>query len=120
MLHGIDPNYFSAREAAYMSHYRFRRLTNRRIDDHFTKLGILPPVPPQGETSGFAFTNVKLGTKEVRVRLLGHRMLEDFHFYVTVPGFRADHSEVDWEAFKNETEFIDLDGDREFGALRLF
>jgi heat shock protein HslJ len=113
MLHGLDPNYFSAREAAYMSHYRFRGLTNRRMDDHFAKLGILPTVPPRGETSGFAFTNVKLGTKEVRVRLLGDQRLEDFHFYVTVPGFRADHHEVDWEAFTTETEFIEIESDAE-------
>jgi hypothetical protein len=113
MLHGLDPNYFSAREAAYMSHYRFRGVTNRRMDEHFAKLGILPPVPPQGETSGFAFTNVKLGTKEVRIRLLGNRRVEDFQFYLTVPGFRADYHELDWDAFKKETDFIDLETEKE-------
>ncbi len=113
MLHGLDPNYFSAREAAYKSHFRFRGITNRRMDTHFEKLGILPAVPQQGETSGFAFTNVKLGTKEVRIRLVGDRRVEDFHFYLTVPGFRADYREHDWEAFKEETEFIDLETDEE-------
>jgi len=56
---------------------------------------------------------VKLGTKEIRVRLLGDRSVEDFHFYLTVPGFRADYHKLDWEAFKKETEFIDLKTDEE-------
>jgi hypothetical protein len=113
MLHGLDPNYFSAREAAYKSHFRFRPATNDRMDDHFERLGILPAVPPKGETSGFAFTNVKLGTKAVWIRLLGEEQVEDFHFYLTVPGFKADYSAVDWEALRGRVEFVDLESEEE-------
>jgi len=56
MLHGLDPKHFSAREAAYESHTLLCPRTNRRTDDHFERLAIIPAVPPQGETSGFAFT----------------------------------------------------------------
>jgi len=116
MLHGLDPNYFSAREAAYKSHYRFRPATNRRIDDHFESLGIIPAVPARGETSGFAFSNVKLGTKETRVRLLAARRVEDFPFYLTVPGFKADYHSTDWDEVKAATRFIDLAGEGELLA----
>ena len=54
MLHGLDPNYFSAREAAYKSHYRFRPATNTRIDDHFGRHGIDQNVPPRSKTAGYA------------------------------------------------------------------
>jgi hypothetical protein len=119
MLHGLDPNYFSTGEAAYKSHHLFRPLTNRRIDDHFERLGVIPAVPPEGQTSGFAFSNVKLGTKEVRIRLLGDRRVEDFHFYVSVPGFRADYHRVEWQELEKRIEFVDLGSDEElFEMLR--
>jgi len=113
MLHGLDPNYFSAREAAYKSHFLLRPATNHKIDDHFERLGINPAVPPESETSGFAFSNVKLGTKEARIRLLTMRRVEDFNFYLTVPGFRADHQAVDWQAVKENAQFIDLDSEEQ-------
>jgi hypothetical protein len=108
MLHSLDPDYFSAREAAYKSHFLLRPATNERMDDHFERLGIYPAVPPLGETSGFAFSNVKLGTKEVRIRLFAGGRLEEFTYYVAVPGFKADHSTVDWDAYEAKTDFVDL------------
>jgi hypothetical protein len=111
MLNGLDPRYFSPREAAYKSHYALRPLTNRRIDAHFERLGIIPALPPQGETVGFAFTNVKLGTKEVRARLMTEGRAEDFEFYLSVPGFRADYANKDWEALRESTQPVDLESD---------
>ena len=114
MHHGLDPNYFSAREAAYKSHKRFRGGTNRRIDDHFGGLGIDPEVPAGGSTSGFAFSHLKRGTKEVRVRLFGRKRVEDFSFYVTVPGFVADWQRVDPNTLYPEEEIVELESDQEF------
>jgi len=113
MLHGLDPNYFSAREAAYKSHSRFRAGKNRKIDDHFEHLGISPTVPPLGATVGFAFGHVKLGTKEVRVRLFKPGQFADFHFYLQVPGFLADSHGLTWEDFIARTEFVDLETEDE-------
>ncbi len=113
MHHGLDPNYFSAREAAYKSHLRLRPLTNERIDDHFDRLGIDPRVPAHGGTSGFAFSNLKLGTKEVRVRVFGERRVENFAFFVTVPGLRADWQEVDWDDLYTDDEIVELETEEE-------
>jgi hypothetical protein len=117
MMHGLDPNYFSAREAAYKSHLRFRLGTNRRIDEYFERLGINPIVPAKGATSGFAFSHVKLGTKEVRVRIFGPSRVEDFHFYVKVAGFVADSYAVTWENFTARTDFVDLETEDELYAM---
>ncbi len=106
MLHGLDPNYYSAREAAYISHFRFRGSTNNKMDDHFEGLAIDQLVPPHGSTAGFAFSNLKLGTKEVRVRLFGAGQVKDFEFYVIVPGLRADWQQVDWHSLYSEDEFV--------------
>jgi hypothetical protein len=119
MLHALDPDYYSTGEAAYKSHRWYWTSTNRRIDEHFERLGIIPALPPRGETSGFAFTNVKLGTKEVNVRLLTERGVEDFRFYVPVPGFQADYHAVAWDELAGSTEFVELESDRElFEALQ--
>jgi len=102
MMTGVDPNYFSAREAAYKSHFRWRPATNNRMDDHFDGLGLDTLTAPGETTAGFVFSNLKLGTKEVRVRLHGPQRTQLFEFYVPVPGFKADYHEVDWEALENQ------------------
>ena len=76
MRHGLDPDYFSAFEAAYVIHGG-NAANTKEIDDYFLHLRIDPFAPPGGSTSGFVFTNLKQGTKEVRVRLLGDKEL--FH-----------------------------------------
>lgn len=86
-----------------------RPATNRRMDDHFDSLGIVPALPPKGETSGFAFTNVRLGTREVRVRVLTDGRVEDFYFYVSAPGFRPDYDAVNWESLRESTEPVELE-----------
>lgn len=103
MFGGVDPNYYSAREAAYKGHFLFRPFTNVRMDEYFYDYRLDPYVPPQGATEGFVFTNLKLGTKEVRVRLYGPQRVEDFEFFVQVPGFNADYHQVDWEALRRQT-----------------
>ncbi len=100
LMTGVDPNYFSAREAAYKSHFTWRPGTNAEIDDHFDRFDLDPVVIPGETTAGFVFSNLKLGTKEVRVRLHGPQRSLLFAFYVPVPGFRADYHEVDWEALE--------------------
>ena len=41
------------------------------MSDRFASLGIDPAIPAHGRTAGFAFSNLKLGTKEVRIRIFG-------------------------------------------------
>ena len=113
MRHGVDPNYFSAREAAYMAHFTLRPGTNRKMDDHFAGLDFDPSIEPHSTRSGFAFSNLKLGTKEVRIRLFSEQQVEDFHFYVSVPGLRADWQAVDFRGLYDEEEIADLQTEEE-------
>jgi hypothetical protein len=119
MHHGLDPNYFSTREAAYKSHFTWRPITNGKVDDHFGAMGVNPEIPARGQTGGFAFGNLKLGTKEVRIRLFAEKRVEDFEFYVTVPGFRADWHDVDFDALYDDDELVHLETPRElYDALK--
>jgi len=108
MSHGLDPDYFSAREAAYVSH-GIDIASNKGIDEYFDELGLDRLAAAGTTTSGFVFSNLKLGTKEVRISLLGDRELQEFEFFVTVPGLRADWQRVDFESIYAEDEWVELD-----------
>lgn len=113
LMTGVDPHYFSAREAAYKSHFRWRPSTNRKMDEHFGALSFDPDLAPHSQRSGFVFTHLKLGTKEVRVRFFGPSQTEEFEFYFAVSGFRADYQDVAWETLLNQ-EFIDYTSEDDF------
>ena len=108
MQHGLDPDYFSAREAAYVSH-GVNTASNKGIDEYFDELSIIPIVAMGETTSGFVFSNLKLGTKEVRVRLLGDHKLLEFDFFVVVPGLRADWQRVNFESLYADDEWVHYD-----------
>lgn len=98
-LTALDPNYFTALEAASICRFSFgRRLAafgaamwwfaplvvlapfkmisahraNRRMTDVFRGLALrLRPIQPGAVAEGFVFTTADYGTKEVKIRLLG-------------------------------------------------
>jgi hypothetical protein len=109
MLSGVDPNYFSAHEAAYISHSFWCRGRNRKMDEHFRGLAIAQSVPPNCTSSGFAFSHLKRGAREVRVRLISERQVEDFEFHVLVPGLRADWQAVDFDSLYEEDEVLSIE-----------
>jgi hypothetical protein len=120
MLHGLDPDYFSAREAASVTHGA-GTASKKGIDDYFDELGIDPFAGAGTTTSGFVFSNLKLGTKQVRVRLFGDTKLREFEFFVTVPGLRADWQRIDFESLYADDEWVDLDDSAELrGKLEEF
>src|SRR5512144_1504779 len=50
---GIDPDYFSAREAAYVRHTLFGRSANRQMDEFFEQVQFRSPVLPGTSGNGF-------------------------------------------------------------------
>ena len=112
MLHGVDPDYFSSSEAAALA--QSGAIDKDEIDNYFEQVAIDQFAPQGGRTSGFVFSNLKQGTKEVRVRLLGNQTLLDFDFYVSVPGLRADWQRVDFANIYSEDEITDFEDPLEF------
>ena len=66
---------------------------------------------PGSTTAGFVYTNLKMGTKAVLVRLFAEKKVREFAFFVEVPGFKADHHRLDPYTVYSEKDFIDLDDD---------
>ena len=113
MLNSLDPNYYSAREVAYISHFRFGGSANKEMDKYFEDHAINQEIYPYSSTEGFAFSNLKLGTKGVRIRLFGEQQVRDFEFYVSVPGLRADWQRVDSDTMYTEDEIVDCESEEE-------
>lgn len=123
----MDPNYYSAEEAAYMAHYRqgkqfleaglvgiiffpvlalipvsffMARSANKKMDTLFHKVS-LPShiIMPGTQESGFVFVSVDEGTKHVHVNLIGGKEAHaTFNFVVPVPGMKPDYTTKDFEA----------------------
>lgn len=137
-LVSLDPNYYSPLEAAYVSHfavgkrliefgllawvfvpllaillpfkYLGARNANRRINAYFQEHGIgWGLVRPGKELSGFAFTSVDEGKKEVPVRLLGAGRVKQFFFSIPVPGLKLDHANKRFEEFYHTDETLECD-----------
>lgn len=98
MMAGLDPNYFSAHEAAYMNHYRFGGQQNRQMDAYFADLSFDQRIMPGETNSGFAFTNETLGAKQIRVKLYSNKDVRTFEFFISVPGVVSDWDRGDLEA----------------------
>jgi hypothetical protein len=113
ILSGTDPAYFSAREAAYKSHFLMRPGTNAKMDRLFHDSDLDLFVGPSDRSAGFVFTNLKLGTKQVRVMFYGPRRVETFEFYVAVPGFVADYHELDFDALLAQ-DFQEFEDEQSF------
>jgi hypothetical protein len=118
-LASLDPNYYAPLEAAYANHFRIgRRLVgfgllawlflplivllpfkllgarsaNRRMNVFFQEHGLgWSLMRPGSDVSGFVFTTLDEGTKQVPVRLFSTQRTTDFLFSMAVPGLRVDH-----------------------------
>ncbi|MBW2480417.1 MAG: LssY C-terminal domain-containing protein [Deltaproteobacteria bacterium] len=64
---------------------------------------------PGTTTSGFVYTNLKMGTKAVVVRLFAEKNVKELAFFIEVPGLQADHHQLDPYTLYAEKDMIDLD-----------
>jgi len=106
--YSVDPDYFPPLEVAYLSHRLWAPKTNWRIDRFVYEQSFPQFVPPGATESGFVFTNLDKGAKYVPVDLFFERHIEDLEFFVSIPGFRADHAAVDFEALWQEAQKREL------------
>ena len=119
MMHGLDPNYFSANEVAYMNHKFLQGDANRDMDRYFSELGIKQRREPVATVAGFAFANETTGTKEIRVQLYGHKVVHNFEFYVSVPGIKSDWQQRDFESLYAEQEWVTAETEEQLHATLL-
>ncbi len=107
---GLDPNYFSTFEAAFVNHFSFITPLNQKMDRHFLRSRQRLRIDPGSVRTGFVYTPVDEGTKDFTVDVVGddHEM-RTFTFFINVPGLRVDHHKVDFKALYSEKEIVSLD-----------
>ncbi|NIS78926.1 MAG: hypothetical protein GTO14_01590 [Anaerolineales bacterium] len=116
---GLDPDYFTSFEAAYVNHFAyslFPQSANEAMDRYFyeqSKAGIY--IGPNTVRSGFIFTEIDEGTKAFNVELLGEdHEVRTFTFFINVPGLRADHHTVHFDTVYSRDEIVSYDEEESF------
>ncbi|MGD9033908.1 MAG: hypothetical protein PVH02_14650, partial [Desulfobacteraceae bacterium] len=107
---GLDPNYFSPIEAAYVNHFGFKTSANEEMNRFFYEQRKGIRVDPAGIRSGFVYTPVDKGTKAFNVDLMGEdQEIRTFIFFINVPGIRADYQQVDFEVLYTKDQVVSYD-----------
>jgi hypothetical protein len=103
---GLDPGYFTPREAADRS--RPDPLTEHSQKFEERSHGALW-VAPNSIQSGYIFSRVDEGTKSFNVDIIGDGQAHMMTFFVPVPGLKLDHHEVDIKGMYPESELVHID-----------
>ena len=107
----LDPNYYAPLEVAYYHHTTWSTQYNQQMNEYFREQAMRRYIGPRSVRSGFVFTNIDQGTKDFTVELLwdGDPPIMTFTFFISVPGLRADHKDVDWKNLYSQGERISYD-----------
>jgi hypothetical protein len=115
-LVGVDPDYFSPLEVSYTLRKGFSGEARTTMDKRFHESAISRSVKPGETISGFIFTHLSPGTKSFNVDLFGLTALQNFAFFIQVPGFLPDHTEIRFDQLYAEDEILNL-GAEEFRSV---
>jgi hypothetical protein len=111
---GVDREYFSPLEVAYMHHRSFSKETNHRIDQYLHGQDIRSTIEPGRVKSGFVFTHLDLGTKIFNVDLVGEdHQIRTFTFFISVPGLRVSYADVDFANLYSKDEIVSYENERD-------
>lgn len=106
MRHAIDDAYISPAEAAYLRHAGSKE-TKREMDIFFQESEFKNPIPAGATTSGYVFTNLDEGFKNINIDLLGDDLLLNFNFAIKIPGLNTDFEYVDLDTVYADFEHIE-------------
>jgi hypothetical protein len=108
----MDPDIYSTGEVAWkFQSSLYSKKSQKYIFDLFRDNAIDWYFKPGSTTSGFVYTNLKMGTKAVLVRLLAEKKVREISFFIEVPGLKADYHQLDPFTVYSEKDMIDLDDD---------
>jgi hypothetical protein len=95
---GLDPDYHSAGEVAYMHRKALAGKRNRRVREVMIANEIEMGIPPNGSTEGFVFADYDAGYKHVPVEVIGQKEHYRLEFQAMIPGKRFDFQRIDWDS----------------------
>ena len=107
---GMDQNYFSPLETSWKRHTGSQK-TKQRIDHLFFSMDFPNPVDPGETTSGFVFTNLDEGFKDVLVDLVSKEDMVNMSFVIEVSGLVTDIGQRDFQNLYDQ--FTDIHSEDE-------
>lgn len=116
---GMDREYFSPLEVAYMHRKGYSKQARAEIERRFDRLGMARFIAPGTTESGFVFTHADTGTKSILVDVYDPDGDDhSFAFFLDVPGFVPDHAQIDFLSLYPEDmiQRVDLTGFRQLLA----
>lgn len=106
----LDPEYYSADEVAYSFSGVLSKKGYRTLAAYLRKHAFTNPVHPGEIRFGYVFVNLDQGSKEIDVQLLSLDRVEEFTFYLKVPGLRSRSiDDVVKEYPEEDIQYIDED-----------
>jgi hypothetical protein len=105
----VDPNYYSPNEASYAVHGNLGRSDRKEMENYFRSINFRNPILPNTAVSGFIFTNLDEGEKVINIDLVTTKQINNFAFFVQIPGMRLDYRMVDFDSLFSKEEIVDLD-----------
>ncbi len=106
MKTGVDPERYSALEAAYQRHAGSKE-TRHEMDLFFYDIAFRNPIGPGEVVSGYVFANLDEGFKAVNVDLVATVRQLSFSFVIPVPGLVTDVDQVNLDDTWPETFELD-------------
>ena len=112
---GLDPDYYSASEAAFPFSSSASAGERAEIEARFAALQFRNPIPPKGTNSGYIIVNRDEGFKAVDVDIISEGRSDSFTFAILDPTFKGDFTQVEFDTLYNPAEIVDID---DFETLR--
>ena len=106
---GVDRDYFSPLEVAYVHRRGMSRQARQDMDIHFYTMAMDRQIHSGETASGFVFTHLSPGTKSFNIDLFSPVEDHSLAFFVDVPGFTPDHAEVEFASLYEPSERVTLD-----------
>lgn len=104
---GLDPEYFSASEAAYA--FRSSDGDSKAVLDHFQSLQFQNPIHPGAKASGFLVVHRDEGFKALDVDLVSRARARSFTYIVPDPTFKGDYTLVDFATLYDSAEIVEIE-----------
>jgi hypothetical protein len=105
--HRLDPEYYSAMEAANIACGSRSTEAKKRVYDHFYDLRMTRCIPPWQTRKGFVFTKFEHGIKHLIIKVIG-KSTKRLIFAVEVPGPEMDYQQVHFDGLYKDQEIIDV------------
>ena len=94
--HRLDPEYYSAMEAAKIGYGSRSTPSKKIIYDHFYDVRMTRYIPPGETRKGFVFTKFEKGLKHLVIKVIG-KTTKRFMFALEIPGPEMDYQKVDFQ-----------------------